>query len=344
MLKHIKSYSSINLLILCSTFLITLYIWKYAKPADEFGINPRQEPSQFEAKPPSPVIPPAPAAHGTPVVPALFTEERYALHVRNYLSLSSGKLRVQQLVPFLVNTSSPKPIYVVQVGANTGYELKTTTLSLGDPAVAAVKNAAARGVLIEPVPANFAELTENLRPFADRFKCLNVAVNTGDRAASRMVFYAMDAVRVRKEWPSAFQWFLNQIGSFDINHLKKHFSHVEMHWKPKYPQDYYISRTVVDAVPPRSIIEKLFQHFPQARKEDEVISLLHVDAEGFDWKIMHAFLKNTLPRAIVFERKHLSQAEIALSVEVMEKLGYEHWLSEENSFAIRRALNSSRVG
>ncbi len=113
-----------------------------------------------------------------------------------------------RLLPFLIASKHPSPIYVIQVGANVGKEFKRG-VSTDDPVVAAVVHPNARGILIEPVPSNFNLLARNTAPYGNRFLCINAAILFGNQSRG-LPFYTVDASRVLAEFRTAPQWFVSQ--------------------------------------------------------------------------------------------------------------------------------------
>lgn len=114
------------------------------------------------------------------------------------------------LVPLLVASQRPSPIYVVQVGANVGNEFARGTSESGDdPVVQAVVHPNAKGILIEPVPRNFRLLVRNAAPYSHRFICINAAVLYGSQDTG-MPFFMMNEERVLAEFKNAPQWFTSQ--------------------------------------------------------------------------------------------------------------------------------------
>lgn len=113
-----------------------------------------------------------------------------------------------RLIPFLIASQHPAPIFVIQVGSNVGEEFKKG-VSTDDPVVAAVVNEKAKGILIEPVPSNFNMLARNAAPYGNRFLCINAAIVFTERSKN-LPFYVVDESRVRAEFPDAPEWFTSQ--------------------------------------------------------------------------------------------------------------------------------------
>lgn len=168
--------------------------------------------------------------------------------------------------------------FMVQIGSNDG---KT-----GDPLYPLLqKHQNWKALFVEPVPYSFEKLKNNY-PDTNRFQFENVAINEG----KSMVFYWVDS-KAKESLPDLPYWF-DQLGSFDKTHITKHFDGA---LTP------FIKSTLLEGIN----LKTLFQ-----RNHISNISVLHIDTEGYDWKILSQLdLERFEPRFILFEQNHLSKKE-----------------------------------
>jgi FkbM family methyltransferase len=168
---------------------------------------------------------------------------------------------------------------VVQIGANDG--------RTGDPIHQLIAaHPAWRTLFVEPVPFVFERLVATYRHRANcRFENVAVAETPG----TRCFFYLPETAHAA--FPDLPEWY-DQLGSFNREHI---VAHLGARVEP------FIARAPVECVPLAALL---------ARNNVGQIDLLHVDAEGYDWKILRQLNLNHLPpRAILFEHRHLSANE-----------------------------------
>jgi FkbM family methyltransferase len=178
--------------------------------------------------------------------------------------------------------------FIVQIGSNDG---KT-----GDPLYPLFqKHQRWKGLLVEPVPYAFERLSVNY-PDRNRFKLENVAVNQGQV----LDFYWVDPAAA-DAIPDLPYWY-DQLGSFDKAHILKELNGV---LAP------FIRTTHLEGITLKTLLE---------RNEIENIDILHLDTEGYDWKILSQLdLDNYLPAFILFEYHHLP---------IEEMQAVQHFLAE----------------
>ncbi|MEL6718066.1 MAG: FkbM family methyltransferase [Bacteroidota bacterium] len=169
--------------------------------------------------------------------------------------------------------------FLVQIGSNDG---KT-----GDPLYPLFqKNKQWKGLLVEPIPYFFEKLQANYSN-TTRFQLENVAINEG----RKMTFYWVDQ-KAKINFPDLPFWF-EQLGSFDKNHILKELGDKIQ----PYIQESDLEGITVDELLNRNEVSK--------------IDILHIDAEGYDWKILSQFdLKRYCPKFILFEFHHLDDIEL----------------------------------
>jgi FkbM family methyltransferase len=178
--------------------------------------------------------------------------------------------------------SGLKNVYVVQIGSNDG---KT-----GDPIrPLLLRNPSWAALLVEPVPFLFARLRRNYGG-APRFHFESVAI--AEQVGVGAFYYIDEAARERM---SRRPWWFDQIGSFERNHL---VGHLETIGYVGSAADRVIKSVNVPTLPLPMLLE---------RSNVDRINLLHIDAEGYDWKILSQLdLTKYRPEVILFEHVHLS--------------------------------------
>lgn len=198
-------------------------------------------------------------------------------------------------------------VFFVQIGACDGLA--------GDPLRAHVTRRGWRGIVVEPVPENFARLRKG---YADcpGVICRNVAV-AGENGTRPFYMIAAPGGVDLPKWTS-------QIGSFDRNHLAKHAVMLA-------ELERYIVEIEVECVDFETLV---------ADVGPERIDLIHTDVEGFDLELLkHIDFDRWKPRLVLFEDFHMSAAERRDAVALMEGAGYDLMHGSMNVLAVRRAGN-----
>lgn len=191
-------------------------------------------------------------------------------------------------VPGLIEKYLPKDIAtLIQVGSNDGMT--------GDPIyllLSKYKNW--RAIFIEPVPYLFERLKQNYRN-ERRFTFENVAVNEG----TEQTFYFVNPTAIHS-LPELPYWY-DQLGSFDRENITRHLDGV---------LEPYIQEMRIKGLKIGELIK---------RHHVKTIDLLHIDAEGYDWKILKQFdIVKYRPTIILFEHKHLSTQEREESIKYVK--------------------------
>ena len=200
--------------------------------------------------------------------------------IRNFALKIYYRLFPENKLSYWINKLDHKnPVNVVQIGSNDGLT--------GDPLFhLAVTRKNWNLLLVEPIPYLFKKLKDNY-PKESRFTFENVAINDG---TFQRFFYIREGALKNEEIDTV--WY-KQIGSFQKEHLKKHF---------KINIKKYIEEIEIKGL----TIEQLF-----ARNNITSLDFLHIDAEGYDWKILSQLdLEKYKPHLILFEQKHLKTSEI----------------------------------
>lgn len=167
---------------------------------------------------------------------------------------------------------------LVQIGSNDGVH--------GDPLFELInKNKNWKVLFVEPVPYLFGKLKNNYG-LDSRFVFENVAINDG----SQQIFYSVKE-NAKNHIPNLPSWY-DQLSSFNKENIIKHLDGA---------LEPYIEETLINGL----TLEQLLQN-----NKIKNISLLHIDTEGYDWKILSQLdLDLFNPAIILFEHRHLANAE-----------------------------------
>jgi FkbM family methyltransferase len=165
--------------------------------------------------------------------------------------------------------------FVVQIGSNDG--------RTGDPIFDLLRaNPGWGALLVEPVPFLFERLRRNYGT-DPRFHFENAAI--GQSPGPSEFYYVSPEARC--EMPRLPSYF-DQLGSFNRDHILDHF--------PGLNPNLIITAWV----------ETLTFDDLLAKHRVERVDLLHIDAEGEDWRILKQLnLVRFAPRAILIEHRHL---------------------------------------
>jgi FkbM family methyltransferase len=187
-----------------------------------------------------------------------------------------------------------KPFFV-KVGANDGIT--------GDPCSdILLADERWKGLLLEPVPYCFDRLRKNFSSL-DRFRLEQVAIGPS-RSKESFYYIAAEAKDAILSLPI---WY-DQIGSFDRQHLYKHFGN---------EIEPFIVSLAVEVLP----LDDLFN-----RTSISHCHLLHIDTEGYDFKVIGTLdLRIIRPTVIYIEHRHLSPNEKQSLVRVLKDFRYRLW-------------------
>ena len=177
---------------------------------------------------------------------------------------------------------------IVQIGSNDG---KT-----GDPIFQALqKHKSWKAIFVEPVPYLFERLKSNYQN-DPRFIFENVAINDG----KEQTFYSIKP-EAKDHLTDLPVWY-DQLGSFYKLNITKHLNG---------KLEPFIEEIKLKGI----TLENLF-----LKHSLNSIDLLHIDTEGYDWKILSQLnLADYKPSLILYEQKHLSESERSDSVEFLNK-------------------------
>lgn len=197
-------------------------------------------------------------------------------------------------------------VFFVQVGSNDGVQ--------GDPIhdlVIACKNW--RGIFIEPISFLFSRLRKNYGD-ATRFIFENVAIGT--EKGSKKFYYVSEKARTELDLP----YWHDQLGSFNKTHITR------MLGDEMSP---YIVEEDVECLPLQDVLD---------RNRVNAIDLLHIDTEGFDYKVLSQLdLKRYKPSIILFEHHLLTDDEFDKARKLLRSTGYRLHHYGNDILAVRRS-------
>lgn len=202
---------------------------------------------------------------------------------------------------FFDRMSKAQKVFVFQVGANDGIT--------HDPIHKFIKRDNWSGILLEPQPFVY---EHRLKPIYRKNKgitCVNAAIGYEDgKAALHQIAFT------NARWASG-------LASFDRKNLEKLFDDgtvvkraKRIGMKVPVDKSMHIKSEIIDTYSPSSLIRK--HHIKN-------IDLLMIDAEGFDFEVIKMFDMSLLkPKAIVFEKGHLSESDQSACEQLLTNEGY----------------------
>jgi len=153
-----------------------------------------------------------------------------------------------------------------------------------DPISRFIRARDCEGILIEPQPAIYQRLRENLKHFP-RFTLLNAAVD--QVSGARPIYYVPPGIEGLPDWTA-------QIASFSLDHVKKHEADVPG----------ITAFIAEETIPTISFDDLLDAHHVRA------IDVLQIDAEGMDAQMLEWFpFERLKPAVLHYETTHMSAAE-----------------------------------
>lgn len=180
----------------------------------------------------------------------------------------------------------------VKIGANDGLT--------GDPCGDIfLRDKRWRGLLVEPVDYCVDRL-KNTYSDSARFTICQVAI--GHKQERRKFFFM--AKEAKYSFPGMPEWY-DQLGSFDREHVAKHFS---------AEADKFIIEKEIDVCPLSLILKRTGFVAPL---------VLHIDVEGFDYEVLKSLnFRQSRPSVIMAEHKHLSASDLYFMTELLDGKGY----------------------
>ncbi len=202
--------------------------------------------------------------------------------------------------------------FLVQIGSNDG---KT-----GDPFFPLLEqNPSWKALFVEPVSYSFEQLKSNYGNNTSRFIFEQVAINEG----KNMPFYWVD--ESAKEKLKDLPYWFNQLGSFDKEHILKHFDGA---------LEPFIRSTELEGISLKTLLN---------RNDVQHISVLHIDTEGYDWNILSQLdLEQFQPKFIMYEFHHLSEDDKEASFKFLEK-DYQLFRMDIDVLAVHQSVDAGII-
>ena len=179
-------------------------------------------------------------------------------------------------------------VFFVQVGSNDGLQ--------GDPIHdLVVSRDNWSGIFIEPIDFLFQRLRKNYGE-AERFVFENVAIGT--EKGSKTFYYVSEKAKAELDLP----YWHDQLGSFDKGHITRALGE---------QMNPYIVEEDVECLPLQDVFD---------RNEIRSIDLIHIDTEGFDYKVLSQIdLERYKPSVILFEHHLLSDEEFVKARKLLRR-------------------------
>ena len=174
-----------------------------------------------------------------------------------------------------------KSVFFIQIGSNDGLQ--------GDPLNELVRsNLEWRGIFVEPVPFLFKRLCLTYSCNSSRLAFENVAI--ADDSSDKTFYYVSD--RAKEALGEQLPFWYDQLGSFNRQHILSHLNGI---LEPYIVEENVRCSTLADLL---------------ERHQVSHLNLLHIDAEGYDYKILRQLdFSKYHPDVVLFEFKHLTEDE-----------------------------------
>jgi FkbM family methyltransferase len=195
----------------------------------------------------------------------------------------------------------------VQIGSNNGIS--------DDPINRLITEYNWQGILVEPIKYLFEELRKNYNNFRSRLKFENSAIANVN---GRLKFYRLE----KSNLPGLPYWY-DQIGSFNKDVVLKHRSSIP-HFDELFIEDSIESITFTDLLKKHAM---------------EKIDFIQIDTEGYDYEILKTIPFSELNiEFIMFENKHLSEADYKSAISLLKQNGYEVGTKYKDTVGISRQV------
>ncbi|WP_167321367.1 FkbM family methyltransferase [Syntrophobacter fumaroxidans] len=196
----------------------------------------------------------------------------------------------------------------VQIGANNGVD--------EDPLRKHILRWNLKGILVEPLPDIYEELIQNYKDQA-QLHFENAAVAGHDGKISMWRHETHDTLRLKA---------LSKTAS-----LHREIAFKRLNTNPQFGD--YLREIVVTSIS----LSSLFAKYGISR-----LSLLFIDAEGYDWKIVREALSIGIkPSIIYFEHLNLEQGEKIESRTRLLQNGYQYTEDSKDTLAVRKVIEGS---
>jgi len=178
----------------------------------------------------------------------------------------------------------------LQIGSNDGKK--------NDPIRPLVEEFSIKGILVEPFGDNFNKLCENYAAW--RHLLVFEQIGISDMKTDLDFYYVKDIQENEPDW-------YDQVGSFDKETFIKNIEVI-----PALLQRIGVKKISCDTVD--NILER--NYFSK-------IDLIHIDAEGYDFRILKSIDFNKWkPKAILFETDWMTQYELKEATRLFKNNGY----------------------
>jgi len=123
--------------------------------------------------------------------------------------------------------------------------------------------------------------------------------------------------------PDMPEWY-DQLGSFEREHVAKHFS---------AEADKFIIEKEIDVCPLSLILKRTGFVAPL---------ILHIDVEGFDYEVLKSLnFRQSRPSVIMAEHKHLSASDLYSMTELLDDNGYLVLNAGEDILALSKTVTKA---
>lgn len=226
----------------------------------------------------------------------------YGLGKRIYRRFRGADLTIQEYI--LKALGHKSGVFFVQVGSNDGLQ--------GDPIHdLIVERPNWRGIFIEPIDFLYRRLRSN---YGDDEKYIFENVAIGTEKGSKKFYYVSE-----KASELDLPYWHDQLGSFDRDHITRALG------EQMLP---YIVEEDVECLPLQDVLD---------RNGVDAIDLVHIDTEGFDYKVLSQIdLKRYKPSVILFEHHLLPNDEFANARKLLRSNGYRLVQFGNDILAIKR--------
>jgi FkbM family methyltransferase len=242
------------------------------------------------------------------------------MNVNTYLFTSTLKTRIKDLIKIFI--SRPRQVHIsvekllkglrearlktfIQVGSNDGKK--------NDPIREIVLRNKMRGILIEPLPQNFKKLAENYKNI-EGLHLLNIGI--AEEPGLFNFYYIKDVSDNEPNW-------YDQIGSFDRNTFDKSVA-----GEPGLVERMEVQQIACDTI--NNVL---------ASNNMEDVDLVHIDAEGFDAKIIRSIdFTSICPKIIIFEKEWMTFFEWKQVESLLRKYGYKIYESGIDVVAVQKSF------
>jgi len=253
---------------------------------------------------------------------ALSLQQQGARGIQSFKEHSS--LRADPHVQELFNER--ENISVIVVGTNDGSIEKQSN----NPMIDALTKINVRALMVEANPLVFKTLEKNLKTFPEsqRLQPLNVVVSADCK--DTVPFYVVSP-NFQSKCPTSPHWAKYELSSMSYNQISKHWQLVGCGFQREEDFQAFIEEIQVPCWTPSALMGK------DGFKPQQIDFLL-VDAEGFDYQIVTAFMEilDFEPKLIIYEKKHLAGVDESNLEVLLQKRGYE---THNNHFANELAVH-----